>query len=75
MVAFSASFPQTYVALDEAEWQVNVEGSNSNQQGWTNTGSSVIGQSALQPASGVPLQVRGLSFTRQVSKIYTTGNQ
>jgi hypothetical protein len=75
MVAFSASFPQTYLALHQASWVISVVGSNSNQQGWTNTGSGVTGSTALQPAGATAVQVRGLSFTRQAAKIYTTGNQ
>jgi len=59
-VAFSSSFPKTYLALNQADWTVTVIGGN-NGANWVDTGSSVSGDTGWQTVSG-NLQVLGLSF-------------
>ncbi|MBL8234346.1 MAG: hypothetical protein JNL98_37965 [Bryobacterales bacterium] len=68
VVAFSATFPATYLALQQADWAVSVVGENDSE--WADTGSSITGSNSLQLPTE-PVQVRGRSFARQNTKVYT----
>jgi len=70
LVAFSSAFPETYVSLNRADWSVGPAGTNNF--GWEDAGSSISGDSALQPVGAATVQVLGFSFGWQNQILYQT---
>ena len=69
MVAYSSTFPQTYAALNLANWSIAVVGSN-NGNIWKNTGTGLTNNAAFQPLSGGTVQVLGNSYATQNAMAY-----
>ena len=68
-VAFSSSFQQTYLPLNQASWSIAPTGNNSS--GWVCAQCSVTGDSAFQSVSAQPqVQVQGMSFVSQHTVVY-----
>ena len=73
VVAFSSTFPRTYLALHQAAWTVTVVGTNEDSVWDDGNGtqmSTVTGDSALQSATGFPVQVLGPSYGKNNSITY-----
>jgi len=69
-VAFTNSYPRTYLSLNRADWTVTVAGKNNGAGAWQNTTSSITGDGALQAVGGASVQVLGLSFVREFTVVY-----
>jgi phenylalanyl-tRNA synthetase alpha subunit len=65
--AFSASFPSTYVPLNQASWEVGVDGLNTS--GWVCTGCGLVGDKSLGSV-GTQVQVWGPSYAAEHVMIY-----
>lgn len=66
VVAFSSSFPRTYVSLNRGDWTVTVAGSNDGTK-WVTAGATVTGDASLQAVGAATVQVLGLSFVSSFS--------
>jgi hypothetical protein len=65
-VAFSNSFKQTYLALNQARWTMTAYGYSAGGT-WADSGSSVTGDSTMQPIGAARVQVLGPSFVYSYS--------
>jgi len=69
IAGFSASFPQTYLALNQASWSLVLSG--DNDAGWTpDSDATVTGNQQLGAASAA-MQVRGPSYALSNKIVYS----
>ena len=69
MVAYSTTFPQTYAALNFANWTITVVGSGVGSI-WKNTGTGLTGDASFQQLGGATVQALGNSYVRQSAIAY-----